>query len=533
MKLFKPSSLPFREGRLYDDVDIHGDTVVSAQYTLRKGHADSPDVCAIPRLLEPAELISLCQMPRPGYDRQEVEQMPAYARKEAILSVQEAYYILGHYLDLAGAVDRSLTTSYAGRELRVSPNEGGAVLSVRDGVHGRPASFVMIGQTGCGKTVAMNQIKRLYPAAIRHTLDGHEYVQVPILMTTSKVGNLKELIISLGDRLDEILDCGAVHAPQVRRVNLGIACNTLSRWVKKYHIGIVVIDEFEYMNLKEGNGSLENIVSISEETGCALGLIGNPDGKAKLLKHPRLVNRVMQSNIEVGCSGMAARTFFVAALEDLWSYQFGEKYVPLTEGIRAELLHQSLYNISLLKAAIMDIQYRAVKEFPKDGITPAWIREVCTQDFAAMRALLLEGTLEADVKALEAVRKTAEKIWLDAENEKKVAASKAAAKPGGEFSEQNRYKLKTVEAILTYLNYPLPEISNGIRAAVNADPGLEFSSPQAIAKAVQKVLEEADRPRPQTAKEKKADPGMEAAVKGVLLNGEDDARETAKNLGLL
>ena len=533
MKLFKPSPLPFREGRLYDDIDIHEDTIVNAQYTLRKDYADNPDVCAIPRLLETMELVSLCQMPRPGYDRQEVEQMPAYARKEAILSIQDAYYFLGHYLDIACAVDKALLTAYMGRELRVSSDEGGVILSVRDGVHGRPTSFVLIGQTGCGKTVAMNQIKRLYPSAIRHTLDGHEYVQVPILMTTSKVGNLRELIISLGDHLDEILDSGTIHASQVRRGNLGIACNTLSRWVKKYHIGIVLIDEFEYMNLKGGNGSLENIVSISEETGCALGLIGNPDGKEKLLKHPRLVNRVMQSTIEVGCSGQTAQILFTAALEGLWTYQFGEKYVPLTGGLRIELLHQSLYNISLLKAAIMDIQYRVVKEFPKDGITPAWVSEVCTQDFATMRALLLEGTPETDVKALEMIREAAEKIRIDAENEKKEAAAKAAAKPTGEFSDQNRYKLKTVEAILTYLNYPLPVITNGIRAAANADPELEFSSPQVIARTVQNILEKANGSRPQTTTEKKADPEMEAAVKGVLLNGEDETRETAKNLGLL
>ena len=181
----------------------------------------------------------------------------------------------------------------------------------------------------------------------------------------------------------------------------------------------------------------------------------------------------------------------------------------------------------------MDVQYRLVKEFPQNGITPEWIREVCTQDFGAMRALLLEGTLEGDIKVLEMLRETVEKIRHDAEKEKKDATSKAVTKPSGEFSEQNRYKLKTVEAILTYLNYSLPEINNGIRAAVTVDPELEFSTPQVIAKTVQKILEKRNEPKLQTMKETNTLPEMEATVKGVLLNGEDDTYETAKSLGLM
>ena len=105
----------------------------------------------------------------------------------------------------------------------------------------------------------------------------------------------------------------------------------------------------------------------------------------------------------------------------LWEFQWMKKWVPLTEEIMDELLRSSMYNIALLKALLLRVQAEAIKKFPKEGITAEYIRNIADKRFAAIKALLLEGSEESERIALAKIADNLEDIKQDAKSERSKA----------------------------------------------------------------------------------------------------------------
>lgn len=498
MDLLCDYKLEFRElepgEHLYDDVDMRVQSVVAAEYGYRAGHAENPDVCALPELYTNAELMEAATILLPDYNLQEIQNMKVYQRKENLLLLQKAYCPLSHLFDVAYAVDKALLTSYMLRESRCSTRSdelvGDTVLSVKNNQPGRPFSFLLTGLSGCGKTVAITQIKNLYPTAIRHTLGNWEYVQIPILMCAALVGNLRELVVAYAVEIDEILDTGTYHADKVRNKNVGMCCNLLKDWIKRYHIGLLIIDEVQFMNFGTTSSSFENLVGISEATGCSLGLIGNNDVIAKINRYPRLVGRIMSSRIEVGFKDEVSRKFFEAAVTRLWEYQWTDKRTELTPEIKQQLLSDSMYNIAILKALLIRVQFEALKKYPADGITAEYIHNIAIKEFTQIQALILQDTAEAEKKLLKLLQKSLNQVSDDAiEQARKEQMLALTDYKKSEFSAENEAKLQDVQKILKYFGYTASQIKRAIRLAANKQQDLQFMDVPYIVDAAKEILE--------------------------------------------
>ena len=168
----------------------------------------------------------------------------------------------------------------------------------------------------------------------------------------------------------------------------------------------------------------------------------------------------------------------------------------------------------------MDIQYEATKKYPVSGITQEWVKSICDHHFGVMRTLLLEGSPESDINALQEARKIAEKIRKEAAEELEDAKMKAATSQNKEdFSEENRYKLKTVEAILSFQGYALIDINKASRIAIKKNQTIEFESEINIARYVKTILDKCKEEN--TKKETKGNPmdtSVEKQVKEVVLD---------------
>ena len=492
--------LPFEDlpegANLYDGINLDNDTVVDARYARIKGYEDNPDLCALPMAYTPQDLIQAVTY-QPPYDRDDVAPMSQLDRKMSVLTIRDAFYPLSHVFELADAVDATLRSAYMQRGPYLSSwpdkvtGKEQSVKLLRHGISGRASWIMMTGATGTGKSVALHQVCSLYPKVIRHHLGDHEYVQIPILSTTCLVGNMSEMVLSFGVKLDELLDTGTMHADQLRKTNLGLICNRLKEMIKMYHIGMLVIDEVQFLNFTAGYSSFENVVGIAEETGCALGLIGNEETVQKIQQFPRIVSRTMEHHIKLGFSGEADRAFFKHAVQGLWKYQWTKEFTPLSPEILDELVSSSMYNIAVLKSLLIMVQHKAIKRWPKGGITAEYIHDIAEAEFKDIRSLLYLGTAKSERQILALMDKKQEAILEEVSSEKARQRLQALqALQGKLFSFDNQWKADTVALIMkNQYGYTQSQVMRALSRLKSEHQELEGMDVSVIAEKVHGLLD--------------------------------------------
>lgn len=488
---------------LYADVD-NTDDIVQAQYAPVAGYLNNPDICALPPTPTTQDVFRNNAIPMEGYDRETACKLSPYEKKMAILDMINVSCPLGPHIDIAETIHIYLVGSYTTRAIRLTEREqdlslGKAgictdLLSVKDMAKGRPQSFVIYGRTGCGKTFGASHAVMQYRKAIHHSLDGREYTQIPIIYVTCYVGNLSSLFRSIARELDMILDTRDHHRRMVNSAGVGKAANILAFWIQLYHIGLIIIDEVQYLNFGKGSGSFENVVGIASETGVAFGLIGNHDALEKIEKLPRIYSRYFSRFIRADdMSAGSNEMFFRAAIRSLWQYQWTDHHAPLTKEIEQELVMASARNINLLKVALMQIQFDAVTG--KDGgavIDEKYISDRIVPRYEHMRRLLHENSTEEEKEFLECAEDQRKMIMESAETDREAEKTAGYA----EYEAGNRRKeleARKQEAKITLRNLPgqeflSSEIEKAVRLAFKNDPGLELGTVRDIVNASSAIL---------------------------------------------
>lgn len=501
MDLLTDMDLSFEQPLPDEDLypDRHLRSVVDARYCRRPGAKDNPDVCALPLPATMQKILDVSTVPLREYDYKAIQTQPVYLRKEGVLLLQQAYAPLGHIFEMAWAVDAALLSSYMAREVRstvwlgntgLAPDDvPSQVYSVRSGYMGRAQSFVVAGVSGCGKTVGMNIIKNLYPQAIHHVIGDYEYTQIPIIMVTALVGNMSELMVSIGSAIDDIIGIGPVWQKKAQTRNVGMAASVIKEAIRLLHIGLIVIDESQFLRFDGSNASLENLIGIAEDTGCALGFIGNKELISKMNRYPRFVGRTMLNQIEVGFSGETDRTLFMQAIHHLWQYQWTKKRTELTEEIVQELVRDSMYNIAILKALLMRIQFEALTRYPKEGITPQYIHDISERKFANIRALVLDDTTDSEHELICLLQKNSNDIADDAKKLALKARTSLIQQKAKEQEVWDNRKLQDVETMLKYFGINASQMKRALRRLLAKDANLPNMDCPFIVDAVRKLLE--------------------------------------------
>ncbi len=394
----------------YPDRNIHD--ICPARYMARGGIKDNPMLLALPYPPSEEQIRKQFRRSVPGYDHDEIATEPIWQKKEGILNLDLAFAPLSVMTHISKAVSDCLYRSYMSRDIKldlVNTDESPVPCSAVNEYAGSPPFFLVYGQSGCGKTQAMKFIRGEYPRAIRHTLNGFECVQIPIIYVTALNGNLSELLTSIATQVDEILGHGDVWAAKTRHRTVADSCAVVKQLIKRYLIGLIVIDEAQFLPFS-GNSSVENLIGIASDTNCAIGMIGNMDLLPKFDKYERLARRSMNGRIEVGCTEEIDQIYFRMAVKFLWQFQWTKKVTPLTDEIVKELCRSSMYNISILKALLMCVQSEFVTRSSDGPITDDDIHQIAEKEFSEVRSLILQGSPEADKKVLEILQKDRDDI---------------------------------------------------------------------------------------------------------------------------
>ena len=477
---FEPGEEMYPERHYYDMVD--------AKYVKHGSIIDNPDLNALPKMSDQGKLLDMSKVGLPGYDYEEVRKMPSYERKEAILNLQTVLHPLMHILEMGKAVSDALTSSYLSRAVKVNASRT-ALMSMRSGLGGRPLSFVVVGTTGVGKSVAIDQILNLYPKAIHHVLGDIEYTQIPILKVTALVGNMAELMCSIAIAIDDIIGNGPLWQQHVNKNNLGLAASAIKEAIKTYHVGLIIIDESQFIKFNGSHASVENLIGISEDTGCALGFIGNRDLLPKMNKYPRFVSRTM-TRIEISIADEESQKYFKGAIQHMWKYQWTKEYTKLTRPIMDELLKASMYNICILKSLLMKIQSEAIKEFPKDGITPEYIRTISEKYYSNIRMLVLDDSEEAEMVLHKKLAAVEDEIKDDAEKLKRKAYGKLLEEQQKRDELWGEGRYEQLEQLVKPYGINAGNLKKVTNKMLLTDPGLTKRDLAVVAADVKRYVEE-------------------------------------------
>lgn len=477
---------------LYDGIDLKDIGIVEARYFKREGYDDNPDIFALPKEPTMDDVTNAATKILPGYNREMVPKMDNTEKKNQILKLDQVFFALWHHYRLASSIYHLLVASYAGRgnffsesvNWKDSARDGNhaTAVSLREVISARPEGFRMIGNTGTGKSDGAKICVSLFPQAIHHRMGTIEYVQIPIIMVTALVSNLTEVYRSIATRIDEILDTGSDHWNMVRTANLGKCAGYIKRWIKTYHIGLIIIDEIQFLKFDSSTSSFENIVSIAEETGCAFGIIGNPEAEEALKNMPRILSRTMNHVIEANVFGDEDNeSFFMDALEDLWEYQWTDKEYELTGELRNAILKECAYNISLLKALFSKIQMYLVthkgKKLTEDVIHSQ------AKGFEDLRNLIMVGDGVSEEELVNRLEGIYDDIRHEAVHDKKNKAAVKAHKEEHDDRDFVRKVNRIVDSIRCVTDYSETQIRRAVTTQATKDRALRKKPDSFLARA--------------------------------------------------
>ena len=466
-------NLTFRELRkdenLYDDVDLTAGSMVDAQYRRVAGYEDNPDVCALPKMPSVRDILALGMVNPPGYDREQVEKMSTAEKLAAIEDIDMAMIPLGIHVDVARTIWKFLDRRYKGADVMISANEdekaygkgsfGRAIVLYQKLEAPSPIGFLLHGKTGCGKTMAVNLACRMYPNVIYHEFEDCSYVQIPIVMVTALRKDIRDVFESIAAAFDRFLDTGDYHRRRaVGAKSISATEGLVKKWIELYHVGLIIVDEVQFLDFSPKKKNIEDIVSITQATGAQFGLIGNDDGYRAILEYDRLNRRVAKNIINADEVTKNDVRLFENAIKTLWRYQFGN----------------------------------VVKRM--EPIDVPFIEKTIGRDMETLRKLLADPDDPEDAQYHEYITKLyarqAKEVATENDEEKGRLFDMMAA---GELTRKREaVRSRAFQSISDTSNYTETQINRAIRQAIDKEPDILDHPSKFLAQKAMEILKKAN-----------------------------------------
>lgn len=487
----------------YDLGEIRKNMIVPAVYIYVKNSENDPNIAALPPLISQHEFLSMYGDQKTIVNVNEVNRMTPLEMLDAVCT-QSCSVPLWYYYEVTKCIRSLLLKSYSSRTLytRASPVDDDELEAYIRREGDRPEFGMLIGPSGCGKTHLVESISRMYPSVIRHDLPEITYHQIPILLVTTVVQSLGGLLDVIAERLDELLDQGSFHKNRMeRKRSIGHKIPLLEEWIKRYAIGLIIIDEAQFLDFggkiktdSASQRSVENLITVTENTGIPILFVGNPELDEKIAGFGRMRTRIAGNRIDVDRMSDMGRDMFLFEIRVLWGQTYIKNRPTLTDEMVERLADACAYNMCILTAILKELQYKSAMG---SRISEDVIMEVCNEkDIEDMRSCLRVGGEEADKKMKDSRDKINKKISdekkrLEKQDEEYSLSVYMAQK---ERENADRIKKEALEAVRISRNVPLPEIETAFRVVYKDDPLRVGSlSVEEVAGAVMETLDELNR----------------------------------------
>jgi hypothetical protein len=260
-----------------------------------------------------------------------------------------------------------------------------------------------------------------YPQTIIHAKDTwhRTYQIVYLLVQCTANSNFSKLYENIGEAIDKALNnFNPVYKTLFRKGGLAEKYSLLKDLVMKFNIGCIILDEIELMDVKSyKESSLQALLTLTNETGVAISVIGTMDAYQSLFFNARTARRMGVSVIASRYCMNRKRFGLIAS--NLCSYQWGNTPVDYTEALVDALFEAShgvisdlieIYKliqkdrVKYIPNADDSVSERKKKESKKIDVTPDYIRKKAANFYEILqqaRSLETDPTADKGLKDIQ------------------------------------------------------------------------------------------------------------------------------------
>ncbi len=357
--------------------DLDEDTIVDAIYIHSDNAPGNPYIEALPKPWSIKEIAQNYNQPVHVPNMERLLEMDEYDREDNIdLALDQFRVNLPFHAMLEKQFHRALIRSYSKRRSLMDKRIN-VKLHVEDEeliVHNRlevkhmsdpVGGFTLLGSGGCGKSTGVNMMLAHYPQTIVHQRETWQrtYQIVYLLVQCTANSNFSKLYENIGEAIDRALgNFNPIYKLEFRKGGLADKYDLLKQLVMRFSIGCIILDEIELMDIKSTKeSSLEAIMTLTNETGVAVCVIGTMDAYKQLFFKARTARRM-------GVSILASKYCFdekkfCRIINMLTVFQWGEP-IEYTEKLVHALFVASHGVISDLIEIYKIIQKDQIKNLP-------------------------------------------------------------------------------------------------------------------------------------------------------------------------
>lgn len=369
---------------------------VDAIYNLAIGKAPNPLRDALPPSLErDAVLERLKRLPPYADDERGLQPDEKFRRLDRILGV---LYPLTYYIDLQRAVDRAMRNSYEHRNPLlpgfyrnvVNASQSISNFSVPTGLSKADcAGFAIAGDSGIGKSSAMERTLELTPRVINHSSyngSAFPFRQVPwIKVDCPPDGSTRALCVKVLEAYDSALATEYTYLYDRKGVTANKLMSHIERIACFHGTGVAVIDELQNLASAPPGGAdqvLAFFSTLMHSFGLPVILIGTIDAVRLLASRFSQARRATGYSNPIWSRLSKDDPNWNILLRALWRYQ----YTAVESKLNADI-DVTMYECTKGVADNVAKLYRAVQEKliyrkkEKQDITAKIIRETAAKLF--------------------------------------------------------------------------------------------------------------------------------------------------------
>ncbi len=379
-------------------------------------YRDNPFIAALPPLWSTTETYDRLRL-LPHFDPAE-RQFADHVRPHCIMRLFRYFEPLEQHLTLANRFGMLLRQGYIGRnpgqgdyqrqlQNSVARLESGNLAAQRYAVPNSAASFALLGDSGIGKSTAMERTLAQYPQIILHDQPFSLHQVTWLKVECPQKGGPSQLCINFFGELDRVLGTNYLDKYGSHSRTLGLAMQRMAHLASIHALGVLVVDEIQHLQRTRGMDAediLNFLVTLVNTIGVPVIAIGTQNAVAVLqgkFRQARRASGVGSMVWERMPDGKKWNHF----VDRLWQYQWTREFTPLDEGLRTVLHAESqgiidvvvkLFMLAQMKA----IRLRAVRKRPETLDAPL-LRQVVAEDFQLIRPMI-DACRRNDREALNA-----------------------------------------------------------------------------------------------------------------------------------